>query len=218
MAFESFEKFRPGFIAANLSEEGWVQQASGPSPIQVTVAPGARLLYSGGDQTDTVCKEHWFPRIFGSNPGWHWCDANSSCANLTGHTRRTRMKNQTRNSIGMWTLSAGIMITLATACGGKDTVTNASPPHFQGEAPGEKQTILHQIEGTVSAIDPKGITLTIKSADEERTLKVTSKTKFTRNRTPASLKDVTVGKSVRVVVKTVYGQPDEVATVDIKTP
>jgi len=118
----------------------------------------------------------------------------------------------------MWAITAGIMITLATACGGKDTVTNASPPHFQGEAPGEKQTILHQVEGTVSAVDPKGMTLTIKSTEGERTFKVTSKTKFTRNRAHTSLNDVTVGKPVRVVVKTVYGQPDEVATVDIKTP
>lgn len=113
---------------------------------------------------------------------------------------------------------AGIILTLAASCGGQAPGSNGSQPHFQGQAPGEKQTILRQMEGTVSAIDSKRMTLTIKSGDEERTSKVTSKTKFTRNRAPASMNDITVGKPVKVVIKMVYGQPDEIATVDIQIP
>lgn len=112
---------------------------------------------------------------------------------------------------------AGIMLTLAASCGGQAPGSNGSQPHFQGQAPGEKQTILHQIEGAVSAIDSKRMTLTIKSAEEQRAFKVTSKTKFTRNTAPASMTDIAVGKRVKVVVKMVYGQPDEIATVDIQS-
>ena len=110
----------------------------------------------------------------------------------------------------------GIMLTLGAACGAQDT--GGSRPHFQGQAPGEKQTILRQIEGTVSAIDSKRMSLTIKSGEEERAFKVTSKTQFTRNATLASMKEIAVGKRVKVVVKMVYGQPDELASVDVQVP
>ncbi|HEX4644422.1 MAG TPA: hypothetical protein VH598_02325, partial [Verrucomicrobiae bacterium] len=64
----------------------------------------------------------------------------------------------------------------------------------------------------------KGMSLTIKSSEGEHGFKITSKTKFTRNAAPASINDVAVGKPVEVVVKMVYGQPDELAKVDLKSP
>lgn len=128
------------------------------------------------------------------------------------------MKNQICKQMGMWALIAGTMSTLAVSCGGQDAGSNGSQPHFAGQAPGEKQAILRRIEGTVSAIDAKGMTLTIKSAAETNTFKLTSKAKFKRNAAPASMSDITVGKPVQVVVKKVYGQPDEIVTVDLKSP
>jgi hypothetical protein len=119
-----------------------------------------------------------------------------------------------RNEI--WAVIAGVMLTLAASCGGQDT--GGSRPHFQGQAPGEKQTILRQIEGTVSAIDLKRMTLTVKSGEAERAFKVSSKTQFTRNATPASMNEMAVGKRVKVVVKMVYGQADELASVDVQVP
>jgi len=134
------------------------------------------------------------------------------------HSHKTNMKNQIYNKIGGWALIVGTMITLAASCVGQDAGSNSSQPHFPGQAPGEKQAILRQIKGTVSAIDSKGMTLTIKSAEGEHKFKVTSKTKFTQNAAPASMSDVAVGKPVEVVVKMVYGQPDEISKVDIKSP
>jgi len=112
---------------------------------------------------------------------------------------------------------AAVVLTLAASCWGQAPTTNGSQPHFQGQAPGEKQTILQQIEGTVTAIDSKGMTLTIKSTEAQRAFKVASKTKFTRNAAPASMDDLSVGKRVKVIVKRVYGQPDELASVDIQS-
>jgi len=134
------------------------------------------------------------------------------------HCHKTTMKNQIYNKIGGWVLTVGTMIILAASCVGQDAGTNGSHPHFPGQGPGEKQAILRQIKGTVSAFDSKGMTLTVKSAEGERTFKVTSKTKFTRNSAPASMNEVAVGKPVEVVVKMVYGQPDEISKVDIKSP
>jgi len=121
------------------------------------------------------------------------------------------------NGIALSIALCGFVISLVASGGGQDAGTNGSQPHFPGQAPGEKQAILRQIEGTVSAIDSNAMTLTIKSAEEEGTFKVTSKTKFTRKAAPASMKDVSVGKPVEGVVKMVYGQPDEVVKVDIKS-
>ena len=127
------------------------------------------------------------------------------------------MKNQICNKTGMWALIAGTMITLAASCRGQDAGSNAFKPHFAGQAPGEKQAILHQMEGAVSAVDTKGMTLTVKLAEGDRMFKITSETKFTRNGAPASMKDVAVSKPVRVVVKSVYGQPDKMVSVDIQS-
>jgi hypothetical protein len=121
------------------------------------------------------------------------------------------------HKIATWALIAGTIVTLAASCSAQDAGTNGSQPHFPGQAPGEKQAILRQIEGTVSAIDSQRMTLTIKSAEGEHTFKLTSKTKFTQNTEPAAMKDVVAGQRVVVVVKMVYGQPDEIAKVDIKT-
>ena len=112
----------------------------------------------------------------------------------------------------------GILISPTVSCRAQNVGSNSSQPHFPGQAPGERQAILRQIKGTVTAIDAKRMTLTIKSAEGERALKITSKTKFNRNEAPASMKDVAVSNSVEVVVKMVYGQPDELAKVDIKAP
>src|ERR1039457_1712617 len=72
------------------------------------------------------------------------------------------MKNQICKQIGIWTLIAGTLGTLAVSCAGQAAGTNSSQPHFAGQAPGEKQAILRRIEGTVSAMDSKGMTLTVK--------------------------------------------------------
>jgi hypothetical protein len=125
------------------------------------------------------------------------------------------MKNQIFNKLGMWALIAGTM--MAVSCGGQNARTNGFQPHFAGQAPGEKQAILRQMAGAVSAMDAKGMTLTVKLAEGDRTFKVTSKTKFTRNTAPAAITDVAVGQPVKVVVKMVYGQPNETVSVDINS-
>jgi hypothetical protein len=130
----------------------------------------------------------------------------------------TSIKNQVYNKIVTWTAILGTMLILGTSCSGQDADTNSSQPHFPGQAPGEKQAILRQIEGTVSAINTPRTTLTIKSADGEHTFKLTSKTKFTRSGTPAAINDIAVGKPVQVVVKMVYGEPDEIVKVEINPP
>jgi hypothetical protein len=120
----------------------------------------------------------------------------------------------------VFVLSAAVCVFLilpAARCGAQQAHTNDSSSHFSGEAPGEKQAILRQVKGTVSAIDSPKMTLTIKTAEGEHTFKVNSKTRFTRNAQSASISDVAVGQPVEVVVKMVYGQPDETAEVDIKT-
>lgn len=116
--------------------------------------------------------------------------------------------------IAMPTLIAGAVITLPLLHGGQDS-SGSSQPHFPGEAPGEAQSIFQQLEGPVSAVDPKAMTLTVKLAEGSRMLKVTSKTKFTRGDVPASLSTVAVGMIVEVVVKMQSGQ-FEAVSVDIK--
>jgi len=128
------------------------------------------------------------------------------------------MKNPFYNQVGICSLIAGTMSTLAVSCAGQVAGTNGSQPHFNGQAPGEKQAILRRMEGSVSAADAKKMTLTVKVAEGDRTFTVTSKSKFTRNATPAAMGDVAVGQPVEVVVKMVYGQPDEIVTVNIKSP
>ena len=112
---------------------------------------------------------------------------------------------------------AGAIFTLSALCDGQDAGSNGFQPHFDGQAPGERQAILHQMDGTASAMDKQGMTLTVKSAEGEKAFKVTSKTKFTRNAASVAMTDVAVGQPVRVVVKSVYGQPDEIVSVDIKS-
>ena len=118
-------------------------------------------------------------------------------------------------------LIAGTM--MAVSCGGQNAGSNAAQPHFvgqphfDGQAPGEKQTILHQIKGTVTAMHKQKMTLTVKLEEGNRTFKLTSKTKFTRNAAPAAMTDVSPGQPVQVVIKSVFGQPDEIVSVDIKS-
>ncbi|PWU09925.1 MAG: hypothetical protein C5B50_26370 [Verrucomicrobia bacterium] len=120
-------------------------------------------------------------------------------------------------ALWMCVLIPGISIAIMACCDAQNAATSNSQPHFAGQAPGEKQAILRQIKGTVGAIDSKRKTLTIKSGERERTFKVTSKSKFTRNGAPASMKDVVAGQPVEVIVKSVYGQPDELAEVNMKS-
>jgi len=127
------------------------------------------------------------------------------------------MKNQMWKQIGIRTLITGTVSALAVSCAGQAAGTNNSQPHFAGQAPGEKQAILHRIEGAVTALDAKGMTLTVRLAEGSRTFKAGSKTKFTQNAVPASMKDIALGKPVVVVVKKVYGQPDEIVSVEIKS-
>lgn len=116
--------------------------------------------------------------------------------------------------IAMPTLIAGAMMTLPILHGGQDS-GGSSQPHFPGEAPGEAQSIFQQIEGPVSAIDSKAMTLTVKLAEGPRMFEVTSKTKFTRGGVPASLSTVAVGMVVKVLIKMQGGQ-FEAVSVDIK--
>jgi len=93
--------------------------------------------------------------------------------------------------------------------------SNRSQPHFSGQAPGEAQTILHQLKGSISAVDAKAMTLTIKSGDGAPLIfKITAKTKFSRSGKPAAFKDADVGSTVEVVVNS-RAQSDEAITVNI---
>ena len=119
------------------------------------------------------------------------------------------------NKIAKSALVAAVSITLSVSCGAQDAGSNRFQPHFSGQAPGEAQAILRKFKGSVSAIDPKAMTLTIKLAEGDRVFKVTSKTKFSCGDKPALLKDVGVGKTVEVAIKMVHGQADEPVSVNI---
>lgn len=110
---------------------------------------------------------------------------------------------------------AGAVIMLSVACVAQDAGSNRSQPHFRGQAPGEVQAILHKLKGSVSSVDTNAMTLTIKLAQSDRVFKLVAKTKFSRGDNPALLKDLSVGQTVEVVLKTVYGQADEVVSVNI---
>lgn len=112
-------------------------------------------------------------------------------------------------------LVAGVMTMLVTSCAAQDTGSNHFRPHFSGQTPGEAQAILRMFKGPVTAVNPKAKTLTIKSAGEDHSFKVTSKTKFKDEDKPAAFKDVGVGKTVEVVVN-MRARPDEAITVNIK--
>jgi hypothetical protein len=113
-------------------------------------------------------------------------------------------------------LAAAVAITLSASGAAQDAGTNHSQPHFSGQAPGEAQAILRKYAGSISAVDPKAMTLNIKSTEGCRAFKVTAKTKFSRGDKPALFQDVSVGKNVEAVIKMVHGQPDEIITVNIK--
>jgi hypothetical protein len=113
-------------------------------------------------------------------------------------------------------LLAGLLVTLPAVCGAQGASSNRFQPHFSGQAPGEAQAIYRKFTGPVSAVDPKAMTLTIKSANKDRAYKLTARTQFSRGDKPASLKGVGVGNTVEVIIKMVHGQPDEVISVNIK--
>jgi len=119
------------------------------------------------------------------------------------------------NKIRKSALVAGMMTMLLTSCGAQDAGSNRFQPHFSGQAPGEAQTILRMFKGTVTAVDLKAKTLTIKADKEDHSFKVTSKTKFKSGDKPASFKDIGVGKTVEVIVN-IRAQSDEAITVNIK--
>jgi hypothetical protein len=112
-------------------------------------------------------------------------------------------------------LVAVVAITLSASCGAQDTGSNRLQPHFSGQAPGEAQAILRKVKGSVSAVDPKAMTLTIKLAEGDRVFKVAAKTKFSSGDKPALLRDIGVGKTVEAVIKMVHGQADEAVSVKI---
>jgi len=98
-----------------------------------------------------------------------------------------------------------------------DGASSRIRPHFSGQAPGEAQTILRQFKGSISAVDPKAMTLAITLADGDRgfqLFKVTAKTKFSRGGKPATFEDVEVGKPAEIVVNT-RSQSDEAVTINI---
>ena len=113
-------------------------------------------------------------------------------------------------------LVAAITIMLSVSCGAQDVGSNRFQPHFSGQAPGEAQAILHQFKGSVSAVDSRAKTLTIKLGEGDRVFKVTAKTKFRCGNKPGVFKDAGVGKTVEIVVN-VRAQSDEAITVNIIT-
>jgi hypothetical protein len=71
------------------------------------------------------------------------------------------------------------IVALSASCSGQDADSNSSQPHFAGQAPSEVQTILPRLDGSLTAVDSKAMTLTINLPKGPRTFKVTPKTKFT---------------------------------------
>ncbi len=113
-------------------------------------------------------------------------------------------------------LIAGVItITLSVSCVAQDAGTNRYRPHFSGQAPGEAQAILRQLKGSVSAVDSKGMTLTINLAEGDRVVKVTAKTKLSCGGKTALLQDVGVGQTVEAVIQMIYGHVDEAVSVNI---
>ncbi len=90
--------------------------------------------------------------------------------------------------------------------------------HFQGQAPGEAQAIMHRYEGPISSVDLKEKSLTLKTGEAQLTFKVTAKTKITRGTAAGSFDDLAVGKAVELTVKHINAQGDEVTSIDIKSP
>ena len=119
------------------------------------------------------------------------------------------------HKIAQTALVAGFTLTLLVACGAQDAGSNRFQPHFSGQAPGEAQAIFRQFKGSVSTVDPKAMTLTIKLAEGNCVFKATSKTKFSRGNKPVLFKDIGVGQTVEAVIKMVHGQTDEAVSVNI---
>jgi hypothetical protein len=90
-----------------------------------------------------------------------------------------------------------------------------SKPHFDGQPPGEAQTIFRPYKGVMTAVDAKGGTITLKLPEGSHTFKTTAETKFTHAGKPASA-DAALGKQVELTAKTANGRPDEATSVDIK--
>jgi hypothetical protein len=111
-------------------------------------------------------------------------------------------------------LSVGAVIALSWSSCAQDAATN-SQPHFPGQAPGELQQVFRQLEGRVSAVDSKAMTLEL--AGEPDIFKITAKTQITRDNKPASLGDIAVNQTVKVAVRMMHAQPNELASVNIKT-
>ena len=111
-------------------------------------------------------------------------------------------------------LLVGTVIALSWSSCAQDAATN-SPPHFPGQSPGELQQIFRQLEGRVSAVDAKAMTLEL--AGEPGIFKITAKTQITRDNKPASLGDIAVNQTVKIVVRMMHAQPNELASVNIKT-
>jgi len=111
-------------------------------------------------------------------------------------------------------LLVGVMIVLSWSGCAQDVATN-SQPHFPGQAPGELQQVFRQLEGRVGAVDAKAMTLEL--AGQPGIFKITAKTQITRDHKPASLADIAVNQTVKIVVRMMHAQPNELASVNIKT-
>jgi hypothetical protein len=116
-----------------------------------------------------------------------------------------------------------VVITLSTSCRGQGAATNTQPPGFPGQAPGEGQQVYRMVRGTITAVDSKAKTVTVKSEEGVKTYKATPKTKFTHAGSPASWSDVVAGKTVEATVVSSHGhpgdaaaRPDELVKVDLK--
>ena len=109
------------------------------------------------------------------------------------------------------------LASFTAACSGQESNHAPVQPHFTGQAPGERQVIFQKITGSIGDVDTNTMTLKIGSGKETRRFKITSKTKFTHDDgQPASFGDIKAGKTATVIIARVYGQPDEVVTVNLQ--
>src|SRR5581483_549198 len=98
---------------------------------------------------------------------------------------------------------------LASAFGGEPPPPTDPASHFAGQKPGEAQAIMLRFEGTVTAVDAKHNSLTVKTADGEKTFQVTDKTTITGSDKPAKLQDLRIGMKAEIIVKHVNARGDE---------
>jgi carbamoylphosphate synthase small subunit len=101
---------------------------------------------------------------------------------------------------------------------GQESNRSPSQPHFSGQAPGSAQKILRKFKAEIVTVDTNRLVLTIRRAGSPENLKITAKTKFTRDDDkPAAFKDVQPGQAVEITAEVVYEKLEEAVTLNILT-